>query len=83
MIMVFKSGYRNLNLLSSRSSTVNVGALLHSTRAVASLNRIRGEYHTVIIDAPYAEYAGRAGPGTNINHEMTARRLTNRTDSQQ
>ncbi len=50
--MVFKTGFRNLNLLPSGSSTVNVGALLHSPRAVAFLNRMREEFHTVIIDAP-------------------------------
>jgi succinoglycan biosynthesis transport protein ExoP len=50
--MVFKTCYRNLNLLPSGSSTVNVGALLHSPRAVAFLNRMREEFHTVIIDAP-------------------------------
>lgn len=50
--MVFKTSYRNLNLLPSGSSTVNVGALLHSPRAVAFLKRMRAEFHTVIIDAP-------------------------------
>jgi succinoglycan biosynthesis transport protein ExoP len=50
--MVFKTCYRNLNLLPSGSSTVNVGALLHSPRAVAFLKRMREEFHTVIIDAP-------------------------------
>jgi polysaccharide biosynthesis transport protein len=50
--MVFKTGFRNLNLLPSGSSTVNVSALLHSPRASAFLNRMREEFHTVIIDAP-------------------------------
>jgi capsular exopolysaccharide synthesis family protein len=50
--MVYKTGYRNLNLLPSGSTTVNVAALLHSPRAVAFLNRMREEFHTVIIDAP-------------------------------
>jgi capsular exopolysaccharide synthesis family protein len=50
--MVFTTAYRNLNLLPSGTSTVNVGALLHSPRAVAFLNRMRKEFHTVIIDAP-------------------------------
>jgi succinoglycan biosynthesis transport protein ExoP len=50
--MVFKTGFRNLNLLPSGSSTLNVAALLHSPRAVAFLNRMREEFHTVIIDAP-------------------------------
>jgi len=50
--MVFKTGYRNLNLLPSGSPTLNVSALLHSPRAVAFLNRMRDEFHTVIIDTP-------------------------------
>ena len=50
--MVFKTGFRNLNLLPAGSSTVNVGALLHSPRAFAFLNRMREEFHTVIIDTP-------------------------------
>ena len=50
--MVFKTGFRNLNLLPSGSSTVNVAALLHSPRALAFLNRMREEFHTVIIDTP-------------------------------
>jgi succinoglycan biosynthesis transport protein ExoP len=50
--MVYKTGYRNLNLLPAGSSTVNVGALLHSPRTFAFLNRMRGEFHTVIIDTP-------------------------------
>ena len=50
--MVYKTGFRNLNLLPSGSSTANVAALLHSPRAFAFLNRMRQEFHTVIIDAP-------------------------------
>jgi receptor protein-tyrosine kinase len=50
--MVFKTSFRNLKLLPAGSSTVNVAALLHSPRAVAFLNRMRAEFHTVIIDAP-------------------------------
>jgi succinoglycan biosynthesis transport protein ExoP len=50
--MVLKTCYRNLNLLPSGSPTVNVGALLHSPRAVSFMKRMRGEFHTVIIDAP-------------------------------
>jgi capsular exopolysaccharide synthesis family protein len=50
--MVYKTCYRNLSLLPSGTSTVNVGALLHSPRAVAFLKRMREEFHTVIIDAP-------------------------------
>jgi len=50
--MVYKTCYRNLNLLPSGSSTVNTGALLHSPRAAAFLERMREEFHTVIIDAP-------------------------------
>ncbi len=50
--MVFKTGFRNLNLLPSGSSTLNIAALLHSPRAPALLNRMREEFHTVIIDTP-------------------------------
>jgi succinoglycan biosynthesis transport protein ExoP len=50
--MVFKTGFRNLNLLPAGSSTLNVSALLYSPRALAFLNRMRKEFHTVIIDAP-------------------------------
>ena len=50
--MVFKTGFRNLNLLPSGSPTVNIAALLHSPRAVELLNRMREEFHTVIIDTP-------------------------------
>jgi succinoglycan biosynthesis transport protein ExoP len=50
--MVYKTCYRNLSLLPCGGSTVNVGALLHSPRAGAYLNRMRTEFHTVIIDAP-------------------------------
>ena len=50
--MVFKTGFRNLNLLPSGSPTVNIAALLHSPRAFAFLNRMREEFHTVIIDTP-------------------------------
>jgi succinoglycan biosynthesis transport protein ExoP len=50
--MVYKTCYRNLNLLPSGSSTANVGALLHSPRALTFLKRMREEFHTVIIDAP-------------------------------
>jgi polysaccharide biosynthesis transport protein len=50
--MVFKTGFRNLNLLPSGSSTVNTAALLHSPRALEFLNRMREEFHTLIIDVP-------------------------------
>jgi capsular exopolysaccharide synthesis family protein len=50
--MVYKTGYRDLNLLPSGSSTNNVSILLHSPRAAAFLDRMREEFHTVIIDAP-------------------------------
>jgi capsular exopolysaccharide synthesis family protein len=50
--MVFKTAYRNLSLLPTGSSIVNVSALLHSPRAVAFLSRMREEFHTVIVDAP-------------------------------
>src|ERR1035437_8809337 len=50
--MVFKTGFRNLNLLPSRSLTSNISGLLHSPRALEFLNRMREEFHTVIIDTP-------------------------------
>jgi len=50
--MVYKTDYRNLSLLPSGSSGANVGALLHSPRMFAMLNRMRAEFHTVIIDTP-------------------------------
>ena len=50
--MVYKTGFRNLNLLPAGSSTVNVAALLHSPRAHELLKRMRAEFHTVIIDTP-------------------------------
>ena len=50
--MVSKTGFRNLFLLPSGSSTVNIAALLHSPRALEFLNRMREEFHTVIIDTP-------------------------------
>jgi polysaccharide biosynthesis transport protein len=46
------TGFRNLNLLPCGSPTVNIAALLHSPQAFAFLNRVREEFHTVIIDAP-------------------------------
>jgi succinoglycan biosynthesis transport protein ExoP len=49
---VFKTGFRNLFLLPSGSPASNISSLLHSPRAVAFLNRMRKEFHTVIIDAP-------------------------------
>lgn len=50
--MVFKTGFRNLNLLPAGSSSVNTAALLHSPRALDLLKRMREEFHTVIIDTP-------------------------------
>lgn len=50
--MVYKTGFKNLNLLPAGSSTVNVAALLHSPRAQELLKRMREEFHTVIIDTP-------------------------------
>jgi capsular exopolysaccharide synthesis family protein len=50
--MVFKTGFRNLSLLPSGSTAINTAALLHSPRALELLNRMRGEFHTVIIDTP-------------------------------
>jgi capsular exopolysaccharide synthesis family protein len=49
---VFKTGFRNLFLLPSGSPASNISSLLHSPRAVGFLNRMRREFHTVIIDAP-------------------------------
>ena len=48
----FITGFRNLNLLPCGSPTVNIAALLHSPQAYAFLNRVREEFHTVIIDSP-------------------------------
>jgi len=49
---VFKTGFRNLFLLPSGSPASNISGLLHSPRAVGFFNRVRKEFHTVIIDAP-------------------------------
>jgi succinoglycan biosynthesis transport protein ExoP len=50
--IVSKTGFRNLNLLPSGPATANTAVLLHSPRAFAFLNRVREEFHTVIIDVP-------------------------------
>jgi polysaccharide biosynthesis transport protein len=50
--MVFKTGYRNLFILPSGSTSNNTAALLHSPRAIEFLNRMREEFHTIIIDTP-------------------------------
>jgi polysaccharide biosynthesis transport protein len=50
--MVFKTGFRNMCLLPAGSSTVNILALLHSPRALQFMNRMREQFHTVIIDTP-------------------------------
>jgi succinoglycan biosynthesis transport protein ExoP len=50
--MVFKTGFMNLFLLPSGSPAANAAALLHSPRVVEFLNRMRGEFHTIIIDTP-------------------------------
>jgi polysaccharide biosynthesis transport protein len=50
--IVFKTGFRNLNLLPSGLATTNTAVLLHSPRAFAFLNRMRKEFHTVILDVP-------------------------------
>jgi succinoglycan biosynthesis transport protein ExoP len=50
--IVFKTGFRNLDLLPSGSPTASSAALLYSPRAFALLNRMREEFHTVIIDTP-------------------------------
>ena len=49
---VFKTAFKNLNLLPSGSPTVNSAALLYSPRALALLDRMRAEFDTVIIDTP-------------------------------
>jgi capsular exopolysaccharide synthesis family protein len=67
--MSFITGFRNLNLLPSGSVTVNIAALLHSPQAFAFLNRVREEFHTIIIDSPPmlsvpdARILGRLGDG--------------------
>ena len=50
--IVSKTSFRNLNLLPSGLATANTAVLLHSPRALAFLNRMREEFHTVIIDVP-------------------------------
>lgn len=50
--MVFKTAFKNLSLLPSGQSTADISVLLHSPRAFAFLNRMREEFHTVIIDGP-------------------------------
>src|SRR6202035_539929 len=50
--MLFKTGFRNLCLLPSGSLASNISGLLHSSRALEFLNRMREEFHTVIIDTP-------------------------------
>ena len=50
--MVFKTGFPNLYLLPSGSSTVNTTALLHSPRTREYFNRMRNEFLAVIIDTP-------------------------------
>ena len=50
--MVFKTGFRNLSLLPSGSLALNISALLHSPRAIGLFKRMRGEFHTIIIDTP-------------------------------
>jgi polysaccharide biosynthesis transport protein len=47
--MVCKTAFRNLNLLPSGLPTANSAVLLHSPRACAFLDRVREEFHTVII----------------------------------
>lgn len=47
-----KTRFRNLFLLPSGSPPSNISGLLHSPRAVGFFNRVREEFHTVIIDAP-------------------------------
>jgi succinoglycan biosynthesis transport protein ExoP len=50
--IVTKTGFRNLNLLPSGLATANTAVLLHSLRAFAFFNRMREEFHTVIVDVP-------------------------------
>lgn len=50
--MVLKTGFRNLSLLPSGTSSPNASCLLHSPRAAQLLLRLREEFHTVIIDTP-------------------------------
>jgi polysaccharide biosynthesis transport protein len=50
--IVSKTGFRNLSLLPSGLANGNTAVLLHSPRAIAFLNRMREEFHTVIIDVP-------------------------------
>ena len=50
--MVFKTGFRNLSLLPSGTSSPNASYLLHSPRVVQLLLRMREEFHTIIIDTP-------------------------------
>jgi capsular exopolysaccharide synthesis family protein len=79
--MVFKTGFRNLFLLPSGSLTVDITGLLHSPRALEFFNRIRGEFHTVIIDTPPmllipdARILGRFGDGVIlvVRSEQTMR----------
>jgi capsular exopolysaccharide synthesis family protein len=49
---VIGTSYRNLYLLPAGSGAPNISALLHSPRTLKFLNRMRQEYHTVIIDTP-------------------------------
>ena len=53
-LMVFKTGFRNLTLLpsGSMSSSSNILGLLHSSRGLEFLNRMREEFDTVLIDTP-------------------------------
>jgi polysaccharide biosynthesis transport protein len=50
--MVFETAFKNLKLLPAGSSAVSTPALLHSPRVIEFLNRMREEFHTIIIDTP-------------------------------
>lgn len=50
--MVFETAFKNLKLLPAGASTVSTAALLHSPRVIEFLNRMRDEFHTIIIDSP-------------------------------
>jgi len=49
---VIETKYPNLSLLPAGSTPSSIAGLLHSPRMPEFLNRMREEFHTVIIDAP-------------------------------
>ena len=50
--MVLKTGFRNLSVLPSGTTSPNSSCLLHSPRVSKLLLRMREEFHTIIIDTP-------------------------------